>query len=411
MRITIIGAGIIGATVAHELLDQGHDVVLIDPEEPGSGASRGNAGWIAHLDILPLASPKAWHNMPRWMLDPLGPLSIRPAYLPRLAPYLLRFLLASRAGARAAGTQAIIALNGLALPAWERRLAALGLSDHLRRRGLLSVWSRPADFAAAQPVIEAQKALGIAVELFDGAGVRRLEPAFGPVVVGGAWYPAGCHVADPRDLTVAIASAAVQRGATLIRAKVESLDATAEGVRLTLAGVPREAADLVVIAAGAWSRPLASDVGDAVPLDTERGYNITLARGTLGLERPVMFEGEGMVTSPLDSGDRIGGAVEFAGLDAPANMARVDAMLARLRRFLPGFTDGVVGERWMGCRPSIPDSLPVIGRSARHANVIHAFGHGHYGLTQAAATAELVGAMVAGQAAPIDPAPFAVTRF
>jgi D-amino-acid dehydrogenase len=168
--------------------------------------------------------------------------------------------------------------------------------------------------------------------------------------------------------------------------------------------------DLVIVAAGAWSKPLAAAMGDKVPLDTERGYNITFPSGRLGLTCPVVFEGEGFVATPLDTGDRVGGAVEFAGLSAPPNMARVDAILTRLKRFLPEL-DASGGERWMGFRPSLPDSLPVIGRSAATPRVLYAFGHGHYGLTQAAATAELVAAMAAGEAAPIDPAPFRPDRF
>src|SRR5690348_7741639 len=149
MRVTIIGAGVIGVSIAHALLDQGHEVTVIDRVGPASGTSRGNAGMIAHVDILPLASPKAWRHLPRWLLDPLGPLAIRPSYLPRLAPWMLRFLAASRPAQIEHGTQALSALNRLALPAWERRLDALDLSGHLRRRGFLSVWARAGDFAAA----------------------------------------------------------------------------------------------------------------------------------------------------------------------------------------------------------------------------------------------------------------------
>ncbi|MBP2230063.1 D-amino-acid dehydrogenase [Azospirillum agricola] len=410
MRIAVVGAGIVGVAIAHALLDEGHGVELFDREGPAAGASAGNAGWIAHMDILPLASPKAWAHMPRWILDPLGPLSIAPRHLPALAPWLLRFVAASRPGRIAAGSRAIHALNASSLPAWERRLAALGLDGHLRRRGILSVWTDAAGFAASAALHARQAVLGIPVERLDPAALRGLEPAFGAEVAGGALYPTGAHVGDPLLFTEALAGAARARGARVTVAAVEWMEAREDGVVLRLGGGRTAAADQVVIACGAWAKPLAAAVGDRVPLDTERGYNITVPTGTLGVTRPVMYEGHGFVTSPLDGGDRIGGSVEFAGLDAPPNWARVDAMLGRLRRVLPGRPVGD-GARWMGFRPSIPDSLPVIGPATADRRVIHAFGHGHYGLTQAAATADIVAALIAGRPAPIDPAPYAASRF
>ena len=408
MRVAVIGAGIIGCAIAHALLDDGHEVLLIDREGPATGTSQGNAGWIAHLDILPLASAKAWRQVPRWLADPLGPLAIRPAYLPRLAPWLLRFVAASTPARIEAGTRAIAALNGLALPAWERRLAALGLSGHLRRRGQLAVWARAADFAAAAPLIARQRRLGIPIQLLDAGAVRGLEPALAGVA-GAALYETGCHVSDPRVLTLALAQAAYARQARPVLARIQRIEPDADGVTLQTAGDAIQA-DLAVLAAGAWAKPLAAQLGDQVPLDTERGYNATLPPGQLGLSRPVVFENEGFVATPLDTGDRVGGAVEFGGLDAPANMARVDAILRRLRHFLPD-ADLSGGTRWMGFRPSLPDSLPVIGRANRTSRVIHAFGHAHHGLTQAAATAELVAALVAGRAPAIDLHPFRAGRF
>ncbi|PWC34311.1 FAD-dependent oxidoreductase [Azospirillum sp. TSO35-2] len=411
MRIAVVGAGIIGVTVAHALLDDGHEVEVIDREGPAAGTSAGNAGWIAHMDILPLASPKAWAHMPRWVLDPLGPLSIAPRYLPRLAPWLLRFAAASRPSRIAAGSRAIHALNAASLPAWEKRLEALGLGHHLRRKGILSVWTDTADFAASAALHARQAALGIPVERLDPAMVRQLEPTLAKGIAGGAHYPTGAHISDPRQFTEALADAARDRGARFTVASVAGLDAGEAGVGLRLAdGGGILPADRVVVACGAWAKPLAASVGDRVPLDTERGYNITVATGSLGLSRPVMYEGHGFVTTPLDTGDRIGGNVEFAGLDAPPNWARVDAMLGRLERVIPGLAikDGT---RWMGFRPSMPDSLPVIGRATASPRVIHAFGHGHYGLTQAAATAEMVAAMVMDRPPPIAAEPYAAARF
>jgi D-amino-acid dehydrogenase len=410
MRAIIVGAGIVGVTIAHALLDAGYAVDLVDGDGIAAGASRGNAGWIAHTDIMPLASPKVWRNLPRWLADPLGPLTIRPAYLPRLLPWLARFIAAGRPAAVERGISALSALNGLALPAWERRLEALGLVHYLRRQGILSVWSDAGAFRIFGALACRQRELGIAVDVLDVVAVRDLEPVLGPCVVGGALYPAGCHVSDPAEFTLALGSAALARGARLVRCRGSAIEPGDGVATLVLADGSRLAADRVVVAAGAWSRPFAACLGEAIPLDTERGYNVTLPRGSLGLSRPVKFEDEGFVTSPLETGDRVGGAVEFGGLIAPPNFARVDAMLVKLRRFLPSLGTAK-GPRWMGFRPSMPDSLPVISISGRSERVLYAFGHGHYGLTQAAATAEVVAALVCGRPAPIDAAPYCAGRF
>jgi D-amino-acid dehydrogenase len=412
MHVAVVGAGIVGTMAAHALLDAGRRVTLVDPADQPGRPCDGNAGWIAHMDIMPLASPKVWRNLPRWMADPLGPLSIRPAYLPAIAPWLARFVAASRPGRIEASIAAIRALQAQALPAWRRRLTALDLAHHLRERGALTVWSSEAAFKAAGPMIARQREFGIPVDLLDRAALSTLEPALGPRAVAGAHYPTGCHVSDPKAVVADLAAKAQERGATFVRNRAGALASGGERVLVRCEDGMSVEADRVVVAAGAWSKPLAASLGDRIPLDTERGYNATLAPGTLGLSRPVAFEGEGFVTTPLDIGDRVGGSVEFGGLHAPADHRRTDAILARLRPFLPDLPhDADTSRRWMGFRPSIPDSLPVIGPSPRDGRVLYAFGHGHYGLTQSAVTAEIVAALVAGTAPVIDPAPYAATRF
>lgn len=410
MRVGIIGAGIVGVATAHALLDEGHEVDLIDREGIAAGTSAGNAGWIAHLDILPLASPKVWRNLPRWAFDPLGPLAIRPAYLPALMPWLARFVAASSPARIEASVWAIAALNSRALPAWERRLEALGLSQHLRRKGLLSVWSDARAYRAAGSLFEGQRALGIPVETLDASALHALEPGLGPHAVAGALYPSGCHVSDPLDFTRALGEAALARGAHLRRFEIVGLGRHGGEVAVRTTFDTLALYDRIVIAAGAWSKPLAASLGDTIPLDTERGYNVTLPSGRLGLSRPILFEGEGFVTTPLDTGDRVGGSVEFAGLEAAPNFKRVDAILGRLRRFLPD-ADLAGGTRWMGFRPSIPDSLPVIGCATGDPQVVYAFGHAHHGLTQAAATADIVAALIAEREPGIPLDPYSPERF
>jgi D-amino-acid dehydrogenase len=201
-----------------------------------------------------------------------------------------------------------------------------------------------------------------------------------------------------------------QRGASFRRAEVKRLAPVDGGVRVTLADGQELVAGRVVVAAGAWSKALTKPLGDAIPLDTERGYNTTLPPGSFDLRRQLTFGGHGFVISPLTSGIRVGGAVELGGLHLPPNFARADAMLKKAKAFLPDLqTAG--GKQWMGFRPSLPDSLPVIGFSRAGRNIVYAFGHGHLGLTQSAATGRLVSELLTGAPLSLDLTPFSPQRF
>jgi len=250
MRVIIIGAGIVGIQAAHALLDLGHAVTLIDPDGLAQRTSRGNAGYIAHTDILPLASPKVWRHLPRWLLDPLGPLSIRPSYTLKIAPWMARFVAASTPARIEASTRGMIALNGLALAAWERRLGALGLAQrHLRRKGYLVMFPTEADLAANLAMVKRQLGLGIEAEvLADSAAVRRLEPAFGARAAAGAHYPGGVSVDDPASVSAALGEAALARGAILVRQAVAGVTPAGGGVSARLADGAELAADAAVIA-------------------------------------------------------------------------------------------------------------------------------------------------------------------
>ena len=217
MRVAIIGAGIVGLATAHALLDRGHEVVLVEPGGKQGRPTDGNAGWIAHTDIMPLASPKAWRNLPRWLMDPLGPLTIRPGYLPHLAPWLARFLLASSPSRIKASIGAIRSINAEALPAWKSLLSSLKLDGHLREHGILSVWRHRGDFLRSQDIIEHQRGFGIEAEVLSPAALAELEPALRNVEAA-VLYPDACHVSDPAVLAADLLRLALERGAVHVAA-------------------------------------------------------------------------------------------------------------------------------------------------------------------------------------------------
>jgi len=406
--VIVVGAGVVGLSAALALQARGLAVTVLDREGPAAGASAGNAGAFAFTDILPLASPGIMRKAPGWLLDPLGPLSVPPAYALRIAPWMLRFARACAPDRVAAATAAQTALMDLSRAELDPFLAAAGTADMLRREGNLQVYESEAEFRAALPGWQARAAHGIAFTHLDASQMAEIQPGLAPRFVRGTFTPGWFSIADPKDYTLALAERVRANGGAVARAEATALRPVEGGVEVLTAAGPRRARH-VVVAAGAFSHRLARTLGERIPLETERGYNTTLPRTAFDVRRQLIFSGHGFVVTPLDTGLRVGGAVELAGLERPPNYARSKAMLEKARRFLPGL-DPAGGREWMGFRPSLPDSVPVIGR-ARLPGVFYAFGHGHLGLTQAAATGRLIADLVLGKNPPLDLSPFSPQRF
>lgn len=410
LDVAIIGAGIVGLACAQKLLGAGRRVTLIERHGVAEGASFGNAGALAFSDILPLASSGKIRQAPKWLMDPLGPLSIRPGYALKIAPWLLRFW---RAGWRDR-IQRSIAAQGAMMQVAEREMDALlaeaGLASMVRRDGSLELYEGEAEFRASLPGWQARSAHGIGFEHVRGERLASLQPGLAPLFTAGTFVPGWRTVSDPHDFALALAAAIRARGACFLRREVAGVAPTEGGVAIRLADGQRLIAAAAVVAAGAWASRLTEQIGDRIPLETERGYNTTLPPSAFDVRRQIIFGGHGFVITPLTTGLRVGGAVEFGGLDLPPNFARSAAMLRKAQRFLPGLRpEG--GRQWMGFRPSLPDSLPVIGPSRASPRIVYAFGHGHLGLTQSAGTGRLVRELVCGEPSSMDLTPFSATRF
>lgn len=408
--IIVIGAGVIGLSAALALQARGFDVTVVERDRPAAGASAGNAGAFAFTDILPLASPGILRNAPRWLLDPLGPLSIRPSYAMQIAPWLFRFWKACAARNVASSIAAQAALNDLSKNELESFLTATGTQRLLRKKGNLQLYDTEVDFRTAGPGWDMRAKHGIEFHHLTPAGIADLQPGIAPRFTHGTFTPDWYSVTDPSAFTMALCDRFLADGGTLLRAEAAALAPGDQGVTVTMTNGSKIAAAKVIVAAGAHSLPLARSLGDRIPLDTERGYNTTLPTTAFDLRTQLTFGGHGFVVTSLSSGIRVGGAVEFGGLILPPNFRRADVMLQKAKTFLPNLaTEG--GTQWMGFRPSLPDSLPAIGRARITPDVIYAFGHGHLGLTQCAGTARLLADLVCAARPAIDLSPFSPQRF
>jgi len=407
-EVAVVGAGVIGLAIALRLAAAGREVVLIDPDEPGSGASSGNAGTLADYACVPVGNPAVLRSLPRLLLDPNSPFALRWAALPQLAPWLVRFAAQSLPLRARANAAALAGLLAEALPAWEEMAAEAEASNLLRRDGCLYLFQRASDLARAGWGQALRATLGVHQQRLTPAEVAALEPGLPLIEGGGVYFPDAMHVSGPATLMRRLLAAAEARGAGVRRARVTGLALHGGRVRLDGPGLALDA-ETVLIAAGAWSRPLARQAGDVIPLDTERGYHIEFPMSAPLLRRPVCAVDLGFYMTPMAGGLRVAGTVELGGLSAPPDPRRLAGLDRGVRRFFPGL--GRPATEWLGFRPSLPDSRPVIGRASSSPRIIYAFGHGHLGLTLAAITGHLVADLVAGRGSPADLAAFAATRF
>lgn len=404
-EIAVIGAGAVGLSCAYLLARNGHDVTLIAPADDENGASYGNAGIIADYAVLPVATPDVLRNLPALLFDRKSPLALRPEV--SLVPWLLRFARETTPARAAANAKAIAALLAPAAACWQDLAQHIGARDLLRQFGTLYLFETEADRRATR--LQSYRAHGVRVESLSRDELGQLQPGLpAQVGVGGAFFPDALTVHDPtqmlRHLRAAVTAAGVQR----ITAAVAGLELQAKTVRLTSVQGMMEA-QRVVICAGAWSRSLAAQAGDKVPLNTERGYHLEWDSLPAGLVRQMTPVARGFYFCPMADRLRVAGTVELGGLAAPASPHRWDALAQAARAILPDLPAPDL--RWMGCRPSLPDSRPVISVSKAGPQILHAFGHGHLGLTLAPMTARLIADMVAGRAPELDLTPYRADRF
>jgi D-amino-acid dehydrogenase len=408
-HVAVIGAGIVGICSAAFLQREGFRVTFVDAEEPGTMTSFGNAGAIWPHGVVPMALPGIWKQVPGWLLDPLGPLAVRLGYAAKAAPWLVKFM-----GAAAGYETQSKALADLHRPVREAYLElteAAGASDLLKQSGGLTVYETEQAFAGDALSRALVRSHGHRVEELDADELRQLEPALAPIFKRATYFPDGTHCLNPGELCQRLAAMVFAAGGTHLKARVARFETGPNGVAALIADTgERHAFDHFVIAAGAWSHQLSADLGEPFPLESERGYHMVLPHPGFETSRPISFGERKFMCTMMQPGLRLAGTVEFAGLKAEPNWGRAEKLVAHARQI---FREIDVSEArpWMGNRPATPDSLPVIGRSTKHKNVVYGFGHGHLGLTGGAITGKHLATLVAGRAPSIDLTPFRVDRF
>lgn len=410
--IVVIGAGVVGLAIAEKLIRDGRTVTVIDPNPPGptapeAAASYGNAGTIADYAVLPVGTPDVLRNLPSLLFDRNSPLAIRRAALPALMPWLLRFARQSLPAAAERNARTLATLLSTATADWLDLGSRIGGGDILKKRGCLYIYEKAAAFRAAHADMDFRRSLGVTVDLIDPATLRQMEPGLPEVEGGAAFFPKAVFLNDPGRM-VGLLAAEVASQAERLTARVESLEIQGDGVLLRGPGLHLKARH-AVLSAGAHSRKLATMAGDRVPLDTERGYHVEWDMSP-PLTRPSCPTSRGFYLCPMAGRLRVAGTVELGGLTAPPSPHRIAKLIEGAREIFPDLT-AQPSRTWMGFRPSIPDSVPVIGPSRAGTAVIHAYGHGHIGLTLAPVTARIVADLIAGRTPEMDLTPTLPHRF
>ena len=409
-EVAVIGAGIVGTVCACYLRRENRDVTLLDRAGPGEATSFGNAGGICPSSVMPVATPGMLKQIPKWLFDPASPLHLRWSYLPRVLPWLIRFV---RAGAESKVRRisaALAALNSETFQAYGPLLEEARLQHLFRRDGLLFVYHAQKGLDDDALGIELRRSLGFEMRILGANEIRQLEPALAPIFECGVFIPHDGLCTNPFGLVQGLAEHFRNSGGTLLRREVRGFEMGPTGPRRILTDCGDLVADRVVIAAGIHSTAFTRQLGYSVPLESQRGYHVTLPDPGVMPQRMVLPADYKFAITPMDMGLRFAGTVELAGIEAPPNYERARMLLRIGRRVLPDLRAETHSE-WMGHRPCTPDSLPVLGAAPRHANVYFAFGHGHEGLIGASKTGQLITDIIGGRPPSIDLTPFRIDRF
>lgn len=405
-EVTIIGAGVVGLCSAFFLQQAGFSVLLLDEQPPAEGCSKGNAGHFATEQVFPLANFDLLQQLPSMLVKPHSPLKIRASYLLKNLPWFCRFISNMPAAKQQHLQQALSQLNGHSIASWQKLAELCDAEDLIKYRGALLV--SESDNGKLEQTYQHYRQAGIAVQLLNKTQTLDNEPALSRNLTGALDFTEVAHTVEPWVLCQRIFAAFLAAGGQWQQSKVKRL--SAGKVHQVETEQHTFSTHCLVIAAGAYSNLLTRQLGWSVPLAAERGYHLMV--NPVALSKPVSSLERKFIMTPMQQGLRIAGTVEFAGLDAPPDYRRVDSLLFHANKLLHSPFDEQQNKlSWFGNRPSLPDSLPVLGPCPQHKNIYYNFGHQHLGLTQAAYCAELLLASMTNPQPDIRLKPYRIDRF
>jgi D-hydroxyproline dehydrogenase len=410
LSIGVVGAGIVGLSVAVQLQREGHRVTVIDRDEPMHACSAGNAGYLSEANIFPPATADIVAQLPRLMLSRQGPLVINPTYLHRMLPWARHALKVLQPQASEVVTHTLAAMTRLAYQATSDLAVLTGAAALLSREGGLVAYKTLSGLDKKCRSLPVWNELGLRARRLSSAEVLELEPALVSDIAGGLLFENSGRCASPKRLGQLYAAHLIQNGGHVVRDEVRSLGSTDDGGAYLQSAGARQRFDRVVVCAGYWGGALMKQFFRSVPIVSERGYHLMLPQPGVLLSRPVVFGEPHFAATPMEEGMRLAGTAEFSAPTSAPNFRRATMLLKLASRYLRHL-DGEGATTWMGIRPSFPDGLPAIGQVPEQSALLYAFGHAHNGLTLSGVTSQCVAALIRREPPPIDISALDLARF
>ena len=410
VKVAILGAGIVGICTALSLLEKGHAVEIIDRDPPAEGASHGNAGVVSPWSCVPQSMPGLWRSIPKWTLDPEGPIALRWGYLLTFMPWALKFLSAGNAARLPAIGDAMNALNRPNVDLYRRHLGGTGHENLLSDSLYVHVYKKPDGANLRDLGWRMRQERDVPLQVINAGELHEIEPALSTDYKSAVLIKGQARALDPGAVGKALAEKAFSMGATFRQSAVNGITPAPDGGWTLQTDNGEVTTDKLVIAAGAWSARLLAPLGIKIPLEAERGYHLVFRDPGITVNNSIMDTAGKFVASSMMAGVRCAGTAEFAGLDAAPDYRRAQVFKRLGKRLFPALnTDDA--EEWMGTRPSMPDSLPCLGEIPGHPNLFAAFGHSHYGFGMAPNTGRIIADLISGHTPNTDLAPYRIDRF
>ena len=407
--IGVIGAGIQGVCTSLHLIKKGFKVTIIDRDDPGkSSASYGNAGHFSPYASVPINRPDILTDVPSMLLNSKGPLALKWNYVPRMIPWFVRFVRNCSKKKMLHTAKYMHQILDLALPAYDELFKDIDVSGLVENRGIIYFWTNK-DLKSRELEINIRKDLGVEQKLLTPHEIHDLEPHIRKIYHGGVLYPSARHARNPKKILLKLLDLFIEKGGKFEKKNVRSISFTEKDRPVLKTDLNFYDFDKVVITCGAFSKKLTDQVGEKIPLDTERGYHVHFKNYNHLLSRPVIFLNRGFGITPMEQGLRVVGTVEFGGLKNPLSKKRIQNLVNNAKYLFPKLVKHE--DEWLGFRPTLPDFLPVMGQSKNHKNLFYSFGHHHLGWTLGAISGKIISKMISGEKTNLDLEPYSPLRF
>ncbi len=410
--VGIIGSGIQGICIGLQLIKKGIPVTIFDRNDPLSSdfqsASYGNAGHFSPYAVLQFNRPDILYDVPKMLFSSYGPLALKWNYIPKMIPWFLHYLKNCNKKSMLHTAKYMNQILSLSNDAYEEIFREIDTTNLVEKKGIIYVWTKQ-NLKSRELEIKVRNDLGIKQKLLTQKEVLELEPNLKPVFDAGVLYEGAMHARDPRGILKEIFKLFLNKGGKFIQENIMSLKQISENQTIIKSQSEEYSFEKTIIASGAFSKNLTDQLGENIPLDTERGYHVHFKDMDHLISRPVIFLDRGFGMTPMAQGLRAVGTVELGGLKNPPSKKRIDYLTRCAKELLPQLKDHE--DEWLGFRPTLPDFLPIIGPSLKNKNIIYAFGHHHLGWTLGAITGKIISGIVAEEKTNLDLSPYSSKRF